>query len=186
MSSRNFNITQDSLRAELHEVSHDATRLIEGLDEAQLARRPQPNKWSIAENLEHLSVTTRAFLPFAEHAIAVTREKRAHSRGPFQLGLYGKALARYVEPPPLIKLPAPKQLRPLPIVSIASVFPRFMELQDAMEMQMNDAEGLDLQFKRFPSPLASYVRMNLLEFFCVFNGHSRRHTWQADQVKRLL
>jgi hypothetical protein len=28
--------------------------------------------------------------------------------------------------------------------------------------------------------------MNLLEFFSVFNGHSRRHLWQATNVRREL
>ena len=37
---------------------------------------------------------------------------------------------------------------------------------------------------RFPSPPAGYVRMNLLEFFSVFNGHSRRHLWQAANLRR--
>jgi hypothetical protein len=49
-----------------------------------------------------------------------------------------------------------------------------------------ESAGLDLTGLRFASPLASYVRMNLLEFFSVFNGHSRRHLWQAANVRRLL
>jgi hypothetical protein len=51
---------------------------------------------------------------------------------------------------------------------------------------MEDATGLNLTALRFPSPLARYIKMNLLEFFSVFNGHSRRHLWQATNVRRDL
>jgi len=60
----------------------------------------------------------------------------------------------------------------------------FLGLQTEMMRRMEDANDLDLTGLRFPSPLASYVRMNLLEFFSVFNGHSRRHLWQAANVRR--
>jgi hypothetical protein len=52
-----------------------------------------------------------------------------------------------------------------------------------MMSRMEDATGLNLTALRFPSPLASYIRMNLLEFFSVFN-HSHRHLWQAANVRR--
>ena len=36
------------------------------------------------------------------------------------------------------------------------------------------------------APVASYFRVNLLEFFSAFNAHSRRHLWQADNVRRIM
>jgi hypothetical protein len=56
--------------------------------------------------------------------------------------------------------------------------------QAAMMLRMEDATGLNLTALRFLSPLVSHIRMNLLEFFSVFNGHSHRHLWQAANVRR--
>jgi hypothetical protein len=175
-----------SLENELSAVNTAATALCEGLSAVQLAWRPHPAKWSIAENLLHLSTTTEVFLPAVDHAILESRRKNLLDEGPFRLGFYGRILVWYVEPPPAIRLPAPKALQPLFSGSPERALENFLALQSAMMQRLADAAGLNLVGLRFPSPLASYIRMNLLEFFSVFNGHSRRHLWQATNVRREL
>ena len=98
----------------------------------------------------------------------------------------GAFLVWYVESPPVMRLPAPKALRPALLGHPSKALGDFLSLQAAMLQRMEDAGGLDLTGPRFASPLASYIRMNLLELFSVFNGHSRRHLWQAANVRRFL
>jgi DinB superfamily len=179
-------IDTKSVANELSAVNSAATALCKGLTADQLAWRPHPEKWSIAENLIHLCTTTEVFLPTVDHAILESRSKKLLGQGPFPLGLYGRVLVWYVEPPPVIRLPAPKALRPQLPGSPECVLENFLALQSAMMRRLTDADGLNLVGMRFSSPLASYVRMNLLEFFSVFNGHSRRHLWQATNVRRDL
>jgi hypothetical protein len=175
-----------TLRTELSAVNTDATALCEGLTGDQLVWRPHPAKWSIAENLIHLCTTTEVFLPAVDHAIMESRRRELLADGPFRLGLYGRLLVWYVEPPPAIRLPAPPVLRPQLSGPPERALENFLVRQAAMMRRMEDATGLNLTGLRFPSPLASYIRMNLLEFFSVFNGHSRRHLWQAANVRRDL
>jgi DinB superfamily len=158
--------------------------LCSGLSAGQLAWRPQPTKWSIEENLLHLITTTETFLPVVVNVIAESRRRKLSDTGPFHLGWYGRLLVWYVEPPPRMRLRAPKKLRPQLSVAPQTVLEQFLDLQAAMSRQMEEASDLNLTGLRFPSPLAWYVRMNLLEFFSVFNGHSRRHLWQATNVRR--
>jgi tetratricopeptide (TPR) repeat protein len=68
----------------------------------------------------------------------------------------------------------------------AEALPGFLDAQARMLGRMELAEGLDLTALGFESPLARYVRMNLLEFFGVYNGHVRRHLWQAEGVRGQL
>jgi hypothetical protein len=173
-----------TLCTELLAANADATALCNGLTGDQLAWRPHPTKWSIAENLIHLCTTTEVFLPAVDHAIRKSLDRGLQHPGPFHLGVYGRLLVWYVEPPPAVRLPAPKALRPKLPGSTERVLENFLGSQIEMMRRMEDANGLNLTVLRFPSPLASYVRMNLLEFFCVFNGHSRRHLWQAANVRR--
>lgn len=175
-----------TLNTELSAVNTEAIALCRGLSADQLAWRPHPAKWSIAENLIHLCTTTEVFLPAVDHAIVESRRRELLDEGPFRLGLYGRLLVWYVEPPPAIRLPAPRALRPRSLGSPEGVLENFLVWQTAMVRRMEDASGLNLTGLRFPSPLASYIRMNLLEFFSVFNGHSRRHLWQAANVLRGL
>jgi len=168
----------------LSAVNVEATALCEGLTGDQLEWRPYPSKWSIAENLNHLCITTEVFVPAVDHALMESRHRQLLDAGPFRLGWYGRLLVRYVEPPPLIRLPAPTALRPQMSGSPERTLENFLAWQSTMMLRMEGADGLNLAALRFSSPLASYIRMNLLEFFSVFNGHSRRHLWQSANVRR--
>jgi DinB superfamily len=175
-----------TLRSELLAVNTEAAALCEGLTGDQLAWRPNPAKWSIAENLIHLCKTTEIFLPALDEAIMEYRRRGLLGVGAFSLGWYGRLLVWYVEPPPVIRLPAPKALRVEFSEAPERALDKFLLSQAAMIRRIDDADSLNLSGLRFASPLASYVRMNLLEFFSVFNGHSRRHLWQASNVRRDL
>ncbi len=180
-------VTVETLRTDLVAVNLNAISVCEGLREDQLAWRPHPEKWSIAENLIHLRITTECFLPSVRGALADCRRKQLSNPGPFRLGLYGRLLVRYVEPPPIVRLPAPRKLVPLLSGAPSQALSDFLSSQSAMLNELESAAGLNLAAKRFSSPLASYIKMNLVEFFSVFNGHSRRHLWQAAHVRdRLL
>ena len=174
-----------TLCTELLSANTQAAAICDGLSDDQLAWRPHPGKWSIAENFIHLRITAEIFLPAVDHALAETSSRGLFCSGPFRLGWYGRLLVWYVEPPPAIRLPAPKALRPALLGHPSQALGDFLSLQTVMLRRMESASGLNLTGLRFPSPLASYIRMNLLEFFSVFNGHSRRHLWQAANVRSL-
>jgi hypothetical protein len=174
----------NTLIADLLAVNAQFTALCQGLTEDQLAWRPDPAKWSSTENLIHLCTTTEVFLPSVDQALAESRRKGMTDTGSFRLGWYGRLLVRYVEPPPTFRLPAPRALKPRSLASAKAGLEAFLASQAEMMRRMQDATGLNLTGLRFPSPVTGYVRMNLLEFWSVFNGHSRRHLWQASNVGR--
>ena len=98
----------------------------------------------------------------------------------------GKLYVWYVEPPPKIKLPAPKVLRPLLAGPAADALPQFLQSQQWMMDRVTEANGLDLGKVSVASPLASFVKMNLLAIFSVFTGHERRHIVQASKVREKI
>ena len=154
-----------TLSTELLSVNSQATALCDGLSDDQLAWRPHPGKWSIAENFIHLRITAEIFLPAVDYALAETISSGLICSGPFRLGWYGRLLVWYVESPPVMRLPAPKALRPALLGHPSKALGDFLSLQAAMLQRMEDAGGLDLTGPRFASPLASYIRMNLWEVF---------------------
>ncbi len=176
----------EALRQQTEAASDEARALCEGLSEQQLAWRPAPGRWCIAENLLHLERTVELVVPSLDAAIADARAKKLYSNGPFRLTAMGRFFVWYVEPPPAIRLPAPKVLRPLLEGPAMDVLPRFLRSQQAVLRRFEEANGLHLNRARFVSPFASFVRMDLLALFNVFVGHTRRHLWQAGNVRREL
>jgi hypothetical protein len=179
-------IDTNALRDELLAINAEAEVLCDGLSPHELGLRPEPQKWSIAENLIHLCTTTEVFMPRVDWAVTELRRKGCLRAGPLHLGWYGRVLVWYVQPPPVIRLPAPKALIPRLEGPPERALSRFLESQTELRRRIEDASDLDLTKLRFPSPLASYIRMNLLEFFSVGNGHSRRHLWQAANVRQSI
>ncbi len=175
------------IQQELGACDDEVRRLCEGLSPEELGWRPSPKSWSIAENLHHLRITTEVFAPAAERAIRVAREQGLFSKGPFPMGRMDRFFVWYVEPPPRIRLPAPKPLRPpLEESTAEAALQDFLDSQELMIHQIQSADGLDLCRARVVSPIASYIRMSLLAFFKVHPGHERRHLWQMARVREQL
>jgi hypothetical protein len=174
------------LATQLLAINADVKAVCEGLTGHELTSRPDPAMWSIAEILAHLCATTEAFLPAVDHAVTEIRRRGFVGSGPYHLGWYGSLLVWFVEPPPVIRLPTPKALLPRLSASPEQILGKFLVLQGAMFRRMEDASDLSLTKRRFSLPLARFIRMNLLEFFSVFNAHSRRHLWQAANVRRMV
>jgi DinB superfamily len=164
-------------------VDAGVTKLCGGLSEEQLSWRPRPGSWSIAENLAHLRTTTEVFLPAVDSALESCRKLKLHSEGPFSLNLYGRVLVWGIESRSIVKMQAPNRMRPRLLGSPALELEHFLIAQVALRRRIAEADGLDLTALRFPSPVASYIRVNLLEFFSAFNAHSRRHLRQANNVR---
>jgi hypothetical protein len=167
-------------------IDLEAIGLCAGLSEEQLSWSPRPGRWSIAQNLSHLRRTTEVFLPAVDATLEASRNQKLHSPGPFTLNLYGRLMVWRMESRPILKMRAPKAIRPRLLGSCAAELDHFLIAQAAIRQRIDDAEGFHLTAIRFPSPLASCLRVNLLEFFSLCNAHSRRHLRQANHVRRAL
>jgi hypothetical protein len=167
-------------------VQAEAVRICRGLSDEQLSWRPEPHRWSIAENLAHVRITTEVFLPAVDATLATLRERNLLSRGSSNLGLYGRALVWSMEGRPVIRMRAPKAIQPSVLGAPAVELEQFLSSQTDIQQRIADAQGLDLTAFRFPSPLVRCLRVNLLEFFSTFNAHSRRHLKQAGKIRQQI
>ena len=93
-------------------VDAEAINLCAGLSEEQLSWSPRPGRWSIAQNLSHLRRTTEVFLPAVDATLEASRNQKLHSPGPFRLNLYGRLMVWRMESRPILKMRAPKAIRP--------------------------------------------------------------------------
>src|SRR5207244_5099720 len=132
------------LEQELQEIRSRAEQLPAGLTPEQLTCRPDPAKWSIAECLAHLNLTAQFVQPKIAAAIEQGKNDKLFAKGPGKVGFMGRALAWWVEPPPKIRFPAPKNIAPKIGDSDSSqVVSDFMRFQDEWARLLREAEGLN-------------------------------------------
>ena len=77
----------DEFRRQFEQISADADALVTPLGNDQFTWKPASNKWSIAECLEHLNATARAYLPFIDEGIADAIRHGAYAEGPFHYSM---------------------------------------------------------------------------------------------------
>ncbi len=168
---------------QFEEAKTVAGTLVDDLSETQLAWRPKPDGWSIAECLSHLNVSIDRYLPVLDGAIERGREGGMTGRGPFRHGFIVNQIIRSMEPPPSWRASAPTLLRPRPNPPAEQMLPRFVQGQDALIQRVRAANGLHLARIRITSPASRFFRMSLGQCFGLLAAHQRRHLWQARGIR---
>ena len=177
----------DELTEQLRDIRWRASELLDGLTSEQLLRRPDPAKWSIAECLAHLNQTAAVLQPLMDSAIKSGRKQNCIGEGPFKPGVLGRFLRWLAEPPPKIRLRAPKNiLPPTSITDPAAVVAEFTRCQDEWERLGRESSGLDQQKLKIPSPFTGLSGLRLCAILPWMMAHERRHLLQAEKVKQQI
>ena len=159
----------------------DARQLVEGLTEDQFAWQPAPNRWSIAQCLEHLNATARNYFPLINNTINNARPNGLLGPGPYRHGWLGRIYARTVLPP--LRVPSPRRFIPPPDRPMSEIWPSFLNFQDRLQELIRHAQGVDLGRATVPSPVTSLIKITLGSTLAIVVGHEERHLWQARQIR---
>src|SRR5215210_4014426 len=134
----------EEYRRQIEAVNEDARDLIGGLAEAQFNWRATPGHWSVAECLDHLTVTNRELIEGIKKTISDARSKGLTSRGPFRHGWIGNLFVRSMEPPVKMKFKAPKIFKPRPHQSLEATARDFFAAQDEVLRLIEESNGINL------------------------------------------
>src|SRR5215472_4469099 len=158
-----------------------AKSLTSGLSAAQMNWRPQPGKWSIAQNLAHLNFGYQHFDTIAS-SIAAARAKGIISNGPFRYGWLSSWFVKSQEPPPKRKFKAAKAYTPSSDVDAAKAIADYLRMTARLTELIQKADGLDLARAKTPFGL-KWVKTPLGAALAAVITHNRRYLWQAEQVR---
>ena len=162
--------------------------LWEELSPDQLVWRPGPDRWSIAECVDHLSFTMDAHLPRLEAAIDKGRKAGKTGGGaPYGRGTwFGRLFLGFLDPdrakPKKFKAPARFAADPAN-VNPDSIETRFRGLNNHLLATLSDAEGLDLGRIKVGPPPTNLVKLSLKQGFKLHVWHHHRHLDQAGRVR---
>jgi hypothetical protein len=164
-------------------ISERARALIARVGESRITQRPEPGRWSIAECLIHLRITSEAYFPTWQEALANARAQRRFSDGPFKMDFMGRVLTWWLEPPSRLRMKAPANFQPPPELGpAAEILPAFLKSQDRLLEAVAEADGLALDRLKIASPFDRRMRYSVWSSFCGNAAHQRRHLWQAEHV----
>jgi hypothetical protein len=176
------NPTLQSLSQDAAAVSAEFEGLVDGLDEIRLQWSSGAGTWTIAQCLEHLTVTAERARPSFDAAL-----RRARGGGRDDRSLRPSPIGRWLldkaGPGGTRRLTAPKRLAP-PAAPEVGALERFLASQLHLLWVIEAAYGRDINRIVVAAPISRILPVSLGEVLAVTIAHSRRHLEQARRVRR--
>ena len=171
-----------AIQEELDRLSSRATQIRNSTTDESFNKRPQAGSWSAAECVTHLSLTTSAYLPLIDQALAMGSSKRMPPSHRYRRDFNGWLLSWMLEPPARMKVKTAKPFEPVAPKSRAQTIDEFSRFQAELKKRITNANGRDLEHISIVSPFNSKMKYNLYSAFAILLTHQRRHLWQAEQA----
>lgn len=163
-------------------IDHRVQTLLDGITEQQLNWRPAPERWSVGECVDHLTVTGTRLLERIEPAIANAKLARRLSDGPFRYGPINRWFIQTLDEK------AAKKIKTFPIYAPSAsnnkeqVADEFSRFHRRLSGAIQSANGVDLKSTKVRSPAVRLLNLSLGAWFAATLAHERRHLAQASGV----
>ena len=165
----------------LHDVSATAKALVASLSAEQMVRRPEPNAWSVAECLAHLTITANAYAPVWRDTFAAAKHKAARGREPYRMDFMGRMLNWSLEPG-RFRHKTPAHMQPIEVTSGDVALADFLDSQSMVQQCLIEGTGLPLDRMKIASPAVASIHYSVWSSFVIVATHDRRHLLQAERV----
>jgi len=160
-----------------------AQSLVAGHSQSDLETSLEPTSWSVAQCLDHLALTTIAFVPAISNAIA--RAPRLGTDRPLTTGVLTRLLIRNLEPPYRLRFRVPPPLAP-DHRDFKWAWSAFEESQTRLAKTIGSAAGLAIDRVKITSPVPGRFSHNAYGGLLMLTAHQRRHLWQIDRLLNCL
>lgn len=173
--------TLTQLHEELEKTTARAHSLFE-LEDDPFTTRPPTGKWSVAENINHLTLINTDYLKIINDALAANADQKGSE--PYALGFVGKWFTRLMEPPVrMFKMPTTKNWTPqADTITPQTVKDGFLTAQDALAKSLEAAQGMAIGNITAATPESKYIKLSMVEMYTILLAHNRRHLWISEQL----
>jgi hypothetical protein len=177
-------MTYNSVAEILDDIDRKRARLLqsaEGLSDEQQAFRPSPDKWSVAEIFEHLSIIERRVAGLLG-ALVEKAEAGAEPRdadAPFA----PVSIAEFVERSRTQKFNAPENAHPAG-APLADSLASLRDSRAAIHALHPRIESVDCAGVKFPHP--AFGPLNLYQWLAFIGAHESRHLAQINALKETM
>jgi hypothetical protein len=178
------------LRRDTEELIRIADREFVPLAPERLLRKPAPDKWSVAQCLEHLNRYGLHYLPAMQRRIDDALARGSRPKPTFHSGWLGDFLVRTVQPmhtgSPRAnrKYPSPKAYDPNRTgTTTAEALPTFLRQQQITLELLEKAQRVNLEAIRVPISITNLIQLRLGDCLRFMIVHNQRHVQQAMKVR---
>jgi hypothetical protein len=161
-------------------------RLAATTPEESWSARPDPARWSAGECVDHLNLTSGAFLPLLRGGLEQATALGAAAPARYRRDPIGWLLWRTAGPPVRYRVRTTAPFVPAGSPGRADLVATFDRLQADQLACVTRADGLPLGRVKVTSPFDPRARYNLYACLTILPRHQHRHLWQAEQALERL
>lgn len=172
---------------ELEEAEARLGKLSEKIPDAVWAQRNDDTRWSVSECIDHLNITSEAYVPLIRKAIGEARQLPA-AAGEYRRDPIGAIFGSLTGP-----LKRMGRFRIGRVKTTPDFIPRgqhaknvsvaeFRRLQGILIDLVREADGLAIDRVRITSPFGGKIRYNCYSALVMIPRHQMRHIEQAEEV----
>lgn len=166
---------------DLQAAAHRLDALRSVLPDAAWTRRPGVARWSPAECVAHLNLTSEALLPVLRAGLdQAGNGPRSGSR--YRRDLVGWVVWKLIAPSARLRTRTVPAFMPSGEGSPGEVLAQFKRLQPEIIACVLAAEGLAIDHVTLASPYDARVRFNLYAALTLVPRHQHRHLLQAERA----
>lgn len=150
------------------------------------SERPAEGSWSVAECVDHLNLTSRAYVGPLREAVSRARAQGGGAPARFKRDFFGWLVWRAVRPQTRMKSKTTPDFTPRVTAAPAELAAEFDRLQDEQMDLVRQADGLPIDKVKIKSPFGPGLKYNVYSAFTILPAHQHRHLQQADRVRQVL
>ena len=156
------------------------------LTDERLNWKPNPNTWSIAQNLEHLIVVNETYYPVMDSLIAGTYKAPFIAKFGLIASLFGRIVIKAVQPDRQRKMKTFPIWEPSNNEIQGDILIRFEEHQSELMQKIENVKKFAAQGTIISSPANRNIVYKLETAFDIIVSHEERHLEQAKEILLLL
>jgi len=172
------------VRAGLAAVARDAHGVFGSLSVRQLNWRPDAQRWSVAQCVEHLITANRMMFDAADAAVREGTPRTLWQRLPVWPGLMGRMLIRSQAPTATRKYKTSPQATPASSEIPADVVGRFVAQHREAVTRLDALDETRAAETIMTSPFVRIITYSVLDGWRLVFAHDVRHVGQAQRVMR--
>jgi hypothetical protein len=154
---------------------------VEGLSEGQQGYTPAPDRWSIAELVEHLSIVEGNVAGLLGKLVGKAEESGAGEAAAEEFDPV--SIEEFVERTRNLKLEAPERIRPTGL-PLADSLARLRDSRATLHDLRPSIERADGRALRFPHP--AWGPLDLYQWLLFIGAHEDRHLAQIEALKETM
>lgn len=155
---------------------------VEGLNEEQQGFRTAPDRWSVAELAEHLSIVEGNVAALLDKLLSKAEESGTGGATPGDFEPV--SIEEFVERARVVKYEAPERIRPTGTLPVADSLARLGESRAALHALRPRVERADGRAIRFPHP--AWGSLDLYQWLLFVGAHEDRHLSQIEALKQTM